>query len=491
MWRKYFLWLGCLAALYFAIASWLSFACRPVIVAPAGGGERHELMRPFIPFNSSFAMTSVDPWFGDVADSAGEEGQSSPIILYENDKPLEHAHTQNHSDISKLGRGRYSHWKANYSVFVFSSSDNTDPRTNGKTYWAVKPPQPPDSGIAPDVPGEKHRLQRPFKPLADSAFAVAARDKWFSDVADVAGPYLPNSPVVIYEDGKPLGPAHSTPHSDIGAFGHGRFSHWGSGSASILVFSSSDNTDPQTNGRSYWAVKPPPPPDSGIAPDVPGEMHHLQRPFAPLGRSAFAVEARDEWFSDVADVAGQFDSSSPVVIFEDGKPLGPAHSTPHSDIGTLGRGRFSHWENGGTSVLVFSSSDNTDPETNGRSYWAVLPPPPDSGIAPAIPGEKHHLKRPFARFDQSAFAAITKDKWFSDAADVAGQFDSSSPVVIYEDGKPLGPAHSTPHGTIGSLGLGRFSHWKNGDTSVLVFSSSDNTDPETNGRSYWAAKPKQ
>jgi hypothetical protein len=60
---------------------------------------------------------------------------------------------------------------------------------------------------------------------------------------------------------------------------------------------------------------------------------------------------------------------SPLIIYEDGKPLGPAHSL-HADISKYGNGRFSHWKNTG---FIFSTSDNSDPNLNGREYWAVLP----------------------------------------------------------------------------------------------------------------------
>jgi pectate lyase len=43
-----------------------------------------------------------------------------------------------------------------------------------------------------------------------------------------------------------------SPHADIAEFGRGRFSHWGE----AIIFSASDNTDANTNGRRYWAVSP-------------------------------------------------------------------------------------------------------------------------------------------------------------------------------------------------------------------------------------------
>ncbi|QPF83916.1 hypothetical protein IC762_30350 [Bradyrhizobium genosp. L] len=179
--RHYWSWLFAAAPIYFIVASWLSVACQPTFIEPGASGERHVLMRPFIPFQSSkFAMTSIDPWFGDLADDGSQTDSLSPIMIYEDDKPLGPAHSTPHQQISTLGRGRFSHWKGNFSVFVFSSSDNTDPRTNGRTYWAVRPAIPKGSGIAPDVPGEKHLLKRPFRPFGTSPFAVSTRDKWFA-----------------------------------------------------------------------------------------------------------------------------------------------------------------------------------------------------------------------------------------------------------------------------------------------------------------------
>jgi hypothetical protein len=48
--------------------------------------------------------------------------------------------------------------------------------------------------------------------------------------------------------------------------------------------------------------------------------------------------------------------------------LGPAHQT-HDEIARLGHGRYDHWKG----LMVFSSSDGSDPASNGRAYWAVLP----------------------------------------------------------------------------------------------------------------------
>jgi hypothetical protein len=107
----------------------------------------------------------------------------------------------------------------------------------------------------PDVAGVKLKLQPPYRAFVDSKFAVISNDISFSTDADTAD-NTERSSIVIYEDGKPLGPAHST-HADVGNIGRGRFSHWRF-NYPMFLFSSSDNTDPRTNGRTYWAVKPAP-----------------------------------------------------------------------------------------------------------------------------------------------------------------------------------------------------------------------------------------
>jgi hypothetical protein len=60
---------------------------------------------------------------------------------------------------------------------------------------------------------------------------------------------------------------------------------------------------------------------------------------------------------------------SPVLLCEDNMVLGPPHSF-HAEIARLGFGRFSHFGDG----VVFSSSDYSDPNSNGRQYIIVIPP---------------------------------------------------------------------------------------------------------------------
>jgi hypothetical protein len=87
--------------------------------------------------------------------------------------------------------------------------------------------------------------------------------------------------------------------------------------------------------------------------------------FGASGYAYFAPAPAFEQFADSPDDAVR----SKMTVCEEGRLLGPAHSV-HADIVKIGRGRFSHWK---TIGFIFSSSDNSDPNTNGRRYSVVSP----------------------------------------------------------------------------------------------------------------------
>ncbi len=124
---------GLLFAAYFPIAITLKNSYDPL-----GGGPPGTVWR-LVYFqkaeNSGHAFTNLTRVLREVSDTQ-EYPERSPVILYEDDKPLGPAHS-NHSDISRLGLGRFSHWGT--LGFFVSTSDNSDPRTNGRKYWAVVP----------------------------------------------------------------------------------------------------------------------------------------------------------------------------------------------------------------------------------------------------------------------------------------------------------------------------------------------------------------
>lgn len=106
-------------------------------------------------------------------------------------------------------------------------------------------------------------------------------------------------------------------------------------------------------------------------------------------------------------------------------------------------------------------------------------------VALHVPLDQAVLGGQFFRFGKSnAYIFYMRPPYST--ADTAGNPERSK-LQLYEDGVPLGPAHAG-HDTINELGLGRYSHWYNG-TQLIVFSSSDNSDPNTNGRVYRFTDP--
>lgn len=81
----------------------------------------------------------------------------------------------------------------------------------------------------------------------------------------------------------------------------------------------------------------------------------------PLDGHAFKVPGL--WFG----VGDQVDRPrSAIALFEDDRPLEP-RAAPHASIRDEGRGAWSHW----TRWIIFSSSDGSDPRSNGRRYSVV------------------------------------------------------------------------------------------------------------------------
>jgi hypothetical protein len=102
-----------------------------------------------------------------------------------------------------------------------------------------------------------------------------------------------------------------------------------------------------------------------IAPPCPsGRSYSLAGPFSHRDGFSYiaALAALDQMADSIDDP-----KRSNVVLCEGGNRLGPAH-TRHADIAQKGVGRFSHWTSLG---VVFSTSDNTDPNTNRRRYSIV------------------------------------------------------------------------------------------------------------------------
>jgi hypothetical protein len=102
-----------------------------------------------------------------------------------------------------------------------------------------------------------------------------------------------------------------------------------------------------------------------VAPLCPsGEITEFKAPFEKIGTGfAYATSAPSlESFSDTNAAPTQ----SKFLVCENNYLMGPPH-TLHTEIAAKGKGRFSHY----SKSFIFSASDNSDPNTNGRRYWAV------------------------------------------------------------------------------------------------------------------------
>ena len=95
-----------------------------------------------------------------------------------------------------------------------------------------------------------------------------------------------------------------------------------------------------------------------------GRVERLGGPFRRYQGYMFGTSRID--LKHLADDIVSHDIS-PVYIFEDKRQLEMQHAL-HLDIVKYGAGRFSHWGQ----ELLFSSSDNSDPNVNARTYEIVI-----------------------------------------------------------------------------------------------------------------------
>lgn len=214
-----------------------------------------------------------------------------------------------------------------------------------KNAWPLRPPFKSDGGLgwAIALPGELHTL-------TDRNGAVD------------------QSPLTLQEDGREIGPPHVA-HDQIRRMGGGRYSFW----KDSLYFSTSDGSDPNTNGRPYEiriAASEDEVPAEEIAPPEPlpkNEEWTLSPPFRPDGVLGWiaALPAELHEFTD----RNEQPYISRLRLREDTQTLGPPHSN-HNAIRRIGAGRYSFWAGN----VRFSTSDGSDPNANGRAYIAELRP---------------------------------------------------------------------------------------------------------------------
>jgi glycosyltransferase involved in cell wall biosynthesis len=127
-------------------------------------------------------------------------------------------------------------------------------------------------------------------------------------------------------------------------------------------FSTPDGTDPRFDGRTYRL-----------------RLKNADRDYddVVVGANSIAPELGHCYVASL----GLGEGSARFALWEDCKRLGPGGCL-HDDIRAQGGGRYSVWKDS----LYFSSSDNTDPRTNQRSYVLrrakIAPPAPSLPIMP-------------------------------------------------------------------------------------------------------------
>ena len=95
-------------------------------------------------------------------------------------------------------------------------------------------------------------------------------------------------------------------------------------------------------------------------------LRKLCQPFLSDGGHCWSVKLSR--LAHIGDDAGH-PRRSTLAVYEDGVALHPAHS-PRETIRRHGRGRYLHWQE----RILFATSDNSDPNTNGRTYtWSTSP----------------------------------------------------------------------------------------------------------------------
>ncbi|MBI2298506.1 MAG: hypothetical protein HYU66_06055 [Armatimonadetes bacterium] len=174
--------------------------------------------------------------------------------------------------------------------------------------------------------------------------------------------------------------------------------------------------------------------------------------------------------------------ASYLRLFEDAVELGPPHCT-HQTIRDDGGGVFSHWwgaalaEYKGTATLYFSTSDNSDPRTNGRTYrWVVIrddagkPIPAQVGTPPAEP----------CRLAAVPGQALVRDRHTTLLADFDAT-DSNDAGYARVERREVGVGNQPD-------APGRFGNGVavEGTAGTVMYPGLDNYNPRTGNVEFWA-----
>ena len=236
-----------------------------------------------------------------------------------------------------------------------------------------------------------------------------------------AGPAVKaSSTLVLFEDGFPLGPIDAG-HVNVPSQGKGQYFHWGDD----LYFSSSDGTDPRSNGRLYSYR-------------VQSALHPIAFPvallLAALAVFGLAVYSARQRFLDTAEAQN---TSYEPHIFNIGRAV--------VVLGLLGL------------VALWLVAAMSVPQEGTLDASVIKHARPFGYVAPIEIGVRWPLRAAAAR----------------------GSAVPGSALTIAENHKQVGRYELNPR-KLTDQGAGRYALY--GDR--LIFSTLDRTDPRTNGRTY-------
>lgn len=96
----------------------------------------------------------------------------------------------------------------------------------------------------------------------------------------------------------------------------------------------------------------------------PLDPNLLVRPFQHIRGNAYLANVALQFIP--ADDVGRMDRST-LQLYENARTLGPQHISS-DQIAIEGRGLYLYWQTENGKKIIFSTSDNTDPNTNERTY---------------------------------------------------------------------------------------------------------------------------
>jgi hypothetical protein len=224
--------------------------------------------------------------------------------------------------------------------------------------------------------------------------------------------------LTLFEDGFPLGP-RDTPHQEIRAKGGGTYSHWGD----VLYFSTTDGSDFRSNGHIYSYR-------------APMRLHPILRragyaalALALLGIAAFSLRR-----------------------------------------GSAAAARETTWDKARRYVGILAIASGSV----GLGYLSLvlMITGPRQGVIDAATISAQRGQAYVSRIEPAV-------KWPLKAAAAPGLLDPGTDLTLAEDGTPLGPMDTDPR-VLARSGGGRYALF----ADKVVFSTTDGSDPHTNGRAY-------